>query len=51
MSDRFAGKSVLITGGGSGIGKATVLAFASEGANLVVGDVNVTDGEAVVALN
>ncbi len=50
MGDRFAGKSVLITGGGSGIGRATVLAFAGEGADLVVGDVNASDGEAVAAL-
>jgi NAD(P)-dependent dehydrogenase (short-subunit alcohol dehydrogenase family) len=49
MGNRFAGKSVLITGGGSGIGRATALAFAAEGANLVVGDVNPAEGDAVVA--
>jgi NAD(P)-dependent dehydrogenase (short-subunit alcohol dehydrogenase family) len=49
MGVRFAGKSVLITGGGSGIGRATVLAFAAEGADLVVGDWNAELGEQVAA--
>jgi len=37
------------TGAGSGIGRATALAFASEGARLIVGDVNEPDGLATVA--
>jgi NAD(P)-dependent dehydrogenase (short-subunit alcohol dehydrogenase family) len=49
MAGRFAGKSVLITGGGSGIGRATAMAFAKEGANLVLGDVSAADGEKVAA--
>ncbi|MFF3209121.1 SDR family NAD(P)-dependent oxidoreductase [Streptomyces sp. NPDC002886] len=36
MSARFIGKSVLVTGAGSGIGRAVALAFAAEGAAIVV---------------
>ena len=36
---RFAGKVAFITGATSGIGRATALAFAREGANVVVADV------------
>ncbi|MBO1413232.1 SDR family NAD(P)-dependent oxidoreductase, partial [Streptomyces sp. FH025] len=36
MTQQFAGKTVLITGGGSGIGRASALAFAAEGAIVTV---------------
>lgn len=38
----------MVTGGGSGIGRATCLAFAAEGANVLVVDINEADGEQTV---
>jgi NAD(P)-dependent dehydrogenase (short-subunit alcohol dehydrogenase family) len=38
--DRLTGKTALITGAGAGIGRATALRFAAEGANVVVSDIN-----------
>jgi NAD(P)-dependent dehydrogenase (short-subunit alcohol dehydrogenase family) len=38
--DYFAGKAVIITGAASGIGRATALIFAREGANVVCADLN-----------
>jgi meso-butanediol dehydrogenase / (S,S)-butanediol dehydrogenase / diacetyl reductase len=37
---RFAGKVVVITGGATGIGRASAIAFASQGSAIVIGDVN-----------
>jgi NAD(P)-dependent dehydrogenase (short-subunit alcohol dehydrogenase family) len=38
--DYFAGKTIIVTGAGSGIGRATALIFAREGANVVCADIN-----------
>ncbi|MBF2756421.1 SDR family NAD(P)-dependent oxidoreductase [Staphylococcus sp. GDY8P57P] len=38
--NEFEGKTVVITGAASGIGKATALKFAQEKANIVIGDVD-----------
>src|ERR1051325_7453703 len=38
--DYFSGKTIVITGAASGIGRATALIFAREGANVVCADIN-----------
>ena len=45
----LAGKVVVVTGGAAGIGKATALRFAAEGARLVLWDLSPEAGEAVAA--
>ncbi len=49
MSDRFHGKVVIVTGAGSGIGRATALAFLREGAQVALADVSSAKAQAVVA--
>ena len=49
MSNRFQDKVIIVTGGASGMGLSTVQRFLDEGANVVVGDLNEENGEAVLA--
>ncbi len=44
---RFSGKSVVVTGAASGIGRATTLLFAREGATVFAADLNLSGAEAV----
>lgn len=46
----FNGQVALVTGASAGIGRATALGFAREGAKVVVSDVNTAGGEETVAL-
>lgn len=49
MPGMLEGKSALITGGGGGIGRATALAFAREGARLAIADFNEQAAQETVA--
>ncbi|GAB3163405.1 SDR family NAD(P)-dependent oxidoreductase [Telluribacter humicola] len=44
------GKTAIVTGAGSGIGRSVALLYASEGANVTVSDINVQEGEETVKL-
>ncbi len=47
MSGLFSGKTVLITGGATGIGRASALAFSRAGASVLIGDVDARAAETV----
>lgn len=46
---RLEGQVAIVTGGGGGIGKSTCLAFAKEGADIVISEVNLANAEAASA--
>ncbi len=46
---RLAGKVAVVTGAGNGMGRATALLFAREGAAVVIGDVDEAGGRSAVA--
>ncbi|MDA0566305.1 SDR family NAD(P)-dependent oxidoreductase [Streptomonospora sp. S1-112] len=45
----LAGKNVVVTGGGSGIGRASALRFAAEGARVLIADLNAETAESAAA--
>ena len=46
---RFQGKTVIVTGGGTGIGEAICHRFADEGANVLIAELETDNGEATAA--
>ncbi len=46
---QFQNQSVIITGGSSGIGRATAIEFAKRGANVLISDINAEAGESTVS--
>ncbi|MET1043003.1 MAG: SDR family oxidoreductase [Microbacteriaceae bacterium] len=49
MTGRLDGRTIVVTGGASGIGAALASGFAAEGANAVIADVNIDAAEALAA--
>jgi NAD(P)-dependent dehydrogenase (short-subunit alcohol dehydrogenase family) len=50
LKGRLEGKVVLVTGGGSGIGRASSLRFAREGAKVIIADIAVGGGKETVKM-
>ncbi len=50
MAGKFKGKVALVTGSGAGIGRASAVAFAKEGAKVVVTDIAVEGGNETVEI-
>lgn len=50
MNIDLQGKTVIVTGGASGMGRATTLRFAEAGANVVVADINEAGGAETIRL-
>ena len=49
MTDRFAGQTAIVTGSGSGIGRASARLLAAGGAQVVVADINLAGAEETVS--
>jgi meso-butanediol dehydrogenase/(S,S)-butanediol dehydrogenase/diacetyl reductase len=49
MGTRMAGRTVIITGAASGIGKGIAMGLANEGANVVIADLNLASAEATAS--
>jgi NAD(P)-dependent dehydrogenase (short-subunit alcohol dehydrogenase family) len=50
MNEKFNDKTAVVTGAGSGIGRASAIAFAKEGARVMVSDIDTKGGEETVNL-